>query len=233
MTYCISDIHGEYRKYQCLLEKISFCNCDTLYVLGDVVDRGPQPMEVLRDMMGRANVIPLLGNHEFMAMYCLKKLLTEITEKSIRLLEQETLSGLLNWLSQGGKTTLKGFHALSREERAQVLDYLGEFQLYAALKAGPREYVLIHGGLENFRPERALEDYSPEEMIWARPDYDRVYFPDRYLVTGHTPTRAIPGNPQPDRIYQANHHIAIDCGAPFGGRLSAICLETGDEFYSD
>ncbi len=55
-----------------------------------------------------------------------------------------------------------------------------------------------------------------------------------YVVTGHTPTQEIAGNPRPGYIYRANHNIAIDCGACFpGGRLAAICLDTGEEFYSD
>lgn len=35
----------------------------------------------------------------------------------------------------------------------------------------------------------------------------------------------------PDRIFKKNNHIAIDGGCAFGGRLSAICLDTGEEFY--
>lgn len=43
----------------------------------------------------------------------------------------------------------------------------------------------------------------------------------------------IEGNPNPGFIYRYNNHIAIDCGAYYpGGRLAAICLDTGEEFYS-
>ena len=48
---------------------------DTLYVLGDVIDRGADGCRLLLDMMGRANVIPILGNHEFTAAVCLPWLL--------------------------------------------------------------------------------------------------------------------------------------------------------------
>ena len=41
MTYCISDIHGEYGRYLEMLEKINFSDEDKLYVLGDVIDRNP------------------------------------------------------------------------------------------------------------------------------------------------------------------------------------------------
>ena len=66
-----------------------------------------------------------------------------------------------------------------------------------------------------------------------RADYDVQNFPDKYVVTGHTPTQNIEDNPRPGHIYMKNNHIAIDCGATFpGGRLDAICLDTGEEYYS-
>ena len=40
MTYAISDIHGCYEEYIKLLEKIGFSEDDTLYILGDIFDRG-------------------------------------------------------------------------------------------------------------------------------------------------------------------------------------------------
>ena len=41
MLYVMSDIHGEYERYLAMLEQIAFSQDDTLFVLGDVVDRGP------------------------------------------------------------------------------------------------------------------------------------------------------------------------------------------------
>ena len=61
MVYVMSDIHGEYDKYRRMLEKIRFSDNDILYILGDVVDRGPEPVKILLDMMKRPNVVPLLG----------------------------------------------------------------------------------------------------------------------------------------------------------------------------
>ena len=48
------------------LEKIGLSDADTLYVLGDVVDRGPQGLKVLQDMMLRGNVLPVVsdGQHQ-------------------------------------------------------------------------------------------------------------------------------------------------------------------------
>lgn len=52
------------------------------------------------------------------------------------------------------------------------------------------------------------------------------------MVTGHTPTQGIMGNPKPGYVYRENHHIAIDCGCNRrNGRLAAVCLDTGREYY--
>ncbi len=46
-TYVVSDIHGEYDTLMALLNKISFSEEDTLYILGDVVDRGREGVKIL------------------------------------------------------------------------------------------------------------------------------------------------------------------------------------------
>ena len=42
MHYAIADLHGAYDRYLWMLEEIGFSDADTLYILGDVVDRGGQ-----------------------------------------------------------------------------------------------------------------------------------------------------------------------------------------------
>ena len=56
-TYVITDIHGEYDKFTTLLEKIDLKDMDTLYILGDVVDRGPNPVKTLLKLMEMPNVV--------------------------------------------------------------------------------------------------------------------------------------------------------------------------------
>lgn len=74
---------------------------------------------------------------------------------------------------------------------------------------------------------------SDRIVFWDRADYNVTYYPDKYIVTGHTPTQFIKENPNPGFIFRSNNHIAIDCGAHIrGGRLAELCLETGEEFYS-
>ena len=59
--YVISDIHGEYDLFMKMLEKIKFQDTDTLYILGDILDRGPNPIQLLRRLMEMPNAIPIVG----------------------------------------------------------------------------------------------------------------------------------------------------------------------------
>lgn len=107
MTYAISDIHGDYAKYIRLLQTIDLRPGDTLYILGDVVDRGPEPMKVLRDMMSRSNVVPILGNHEFTMAYCLRFLLKEITDDTIAELDDVQWAALQEMTGNGREYMMK------------------------------------------------------------------------------------------------------------------------------
>ena len=88
-TYVVSDIHGEYDMFLELLDKIGLKETDTLYVLGDILDRGPHPLRLLRKLMEMPNVVCLVGNHELMALECLEFLCKEITEESIDRIDSE------------------------------------------------------------------------------------------------------------------------------------------------
>lgn len=56
MIYVMSDIHGEYDRYKAMLEKIQFSNDDTMYIIGDVIDRKPGGVDILKDIVTRTNV---------------------------------------------------------------------------------------------------------------------------------------------------------------------------------
>ena len=232
-TYVISDIHGQYDLLVKMLEKIALKDEDTLYVLGDVLDRGPHPIRTLRKLMEMPNAICIVGNHELMALECLKFLMQEVTEESLAALDREMMEGYLIWIDHnGGRTTLDEFRTLDAQSRQDVIDFIGEFDIYEEICVAGRDYLLVHAGLGNFYPGKDIEDYSLADLVWSRAEYDIEYYPDKYVVTGHTPTQGIPGNPNPGYIYRVNNHIAIDCGCYFrGGRLAAICLDTGEEYY--
>lgn len=233
-TYVIGDIHGEYEQLKTLLKKMHFSDDDYLYVLGDVVDRGKHPIKALQLLMTLPNCTCLIGNHEVMAMKCLKLLKNEITEEFIGSLEEMDMQYLLDWISNGAESTMEEFQNLSRSEQDDILDFIGDFEAYAELTINDQDYVLVHAGLgNNFCYLTPLEDYTLEDFVWYRPDYEIPYYEDKIVVAGHTPTQNIACNPKPGYIFKENNYIILDCCAcSRNGRLAGICLETGEEFYS-
>ena len=231
-TYVISDVHVNYEGYMKILERIHFSEEDTLYVNGDVIDRGMGGIKILQHMMMQPNIYPILGNHEYAAATCLRFLMKEITEESIGDIDEETIKNLMEWQNIGGQCTMDAFHKLSCEEKQDIVDYLDEFSLYEEVSVNEKQFVIVHAGLTNFSPDRPLETYEMYELIFKAPDYDRIYFLDKYLVTGHLPTKVIEGNPRPNKIFRKNNHIAIDCAAGYDGCVGCICLDTFEEFYS-
>ena len=229
MTYAMSDIHGCFDKYRAMLEEIEFSPRDTLYVLGDVIDRGPDGVKILQDMSLRPNVFPILGNHEFTAAVCLPWLLEKITEQSLAALDETQLAALNEWIVNGGGPTLRGLKGLSQEEREDLLEYLREMELYAEVEAGDRSFVLAHSAPDRFAPDKPLDAYELQDFLFGRPMAEAAYYPDRFLVFGHTPTRVLCGQ---DRIFRWGTMIDIDCGCVFeGGQLGCLCLDTLEEFY--
>ena len=151
----ISDIHGEYDKFVELLDRIGLKKTDTLYILGDILDRGPRPVSVIEKLMEMPNVIPIVGNHEFMAMTCLNFLCQEITEQAIEEIEPGVAEELSNWMLNEGMTTIDEFYRLDAGMRGKVMDYIGEFLTYAELTVNGKEYLLVHAGLGHFSPEKS------------------------------------------------------------------------------
>ncbi len=216
------------------MEGVSFKNSDTLYILGDVIDRGPDGVSILQDMMARSNVVPILGNHEFTAAVCLSWLMAEVTDTSIESLTDVQLAAAQEWIANGGAPTLKALKGLSQSERQDILDYLREMDLYAEVEVDGRSFVVAHAGLDHFAPDKPLEEYELADFLFARPVPESVYWPDKTLIFGHTPTRILwqaVGEPPKDEIFRGTGFIDIDCGCGFDGRLSCLCLDTMGEFY--
>ena len=232
MTYIIADIHGCFQEYKELLDKINFSDEDELYVLGDAMDRGPEPIRVIRDLMRRPNVTYIMGNHDAMMLNVLSKLSAEITEESIMELTDDVFIAYHYWMQDGGKTTLEQFSKLSKEERKDILDFLEFASPYETMEHEGKLYILVHAGIDHFDADKELDDYDSNDFLWKRTDYTKQLFPSSriYLVTGHTPTRLIREDEQ-SLIYCENNHIALDCGCVYGGALAAYCIESGEAVY--
>lgn len=226
----MSDLHGEYEKYAAMLKKINFGESDVLYVLGDVVDRGPEPVKILLDMSMRPNVYPIIGNHEAMALPLLKTLSVEITENNYNTqITPEVMSMLYHWQRNGGQATLDAFRAVDNRTRLELIEYIEEFARYEALELGGVCFILVHAGLGNYSPSKKLRDYTLDELTWTRSATDEIYYGDDVrVVVGHTPTGYLTGEPK--ILYEGNR-IYIDCGAAYGGALACLCLDTMEEFY--
>ena len=177
-------------------------------------------------MIKRKNVIPLWGNHDYLAYCLLKNLSRPLQEQDTH----EVRNLYQSWFHDGGYPTYTAFVKLPLEKQKMLLAYLNTFLLYDEVKAGDKSFFLSHTVPEK---ERMLhfDRLNWQELIVGEPEYEKEYFPDRYLVTGHTPTNLIDESCS-GRIYQKNNHIAIDCGAVFGNPLGCICLNTLEEFYA-
>lgn len=174
--FVTSDAHGHLRALDRALELAAPGSDDIVYVLGDMVDRGPDPVGVLRLVHGLPHARVLLGNHEDM-------LLTALATG-------EQLD-LLTWEMNGGSPTAAGLDALPRDEYLDLLDWIENLPLWDVVEAGGRPYVLCHAGIdalalrgylacagygpeggfahvpqETLRDAMALQD--PEDLLWIR-----------------------------------------------------------------
>jgi len=99
MNWAIGDIQGCYDNFQRLLKKIEFNpKSDKLWLVGDLVNRGPKSLEVLEylyDIQESCNIV--LGNHDVSLIatyYGLKK----PNENTLPVLESKNADKLINWL---------------------------------------------------------------------------------------------------------------------------------------
>ena len=133
-TYVVSDIHGERSKLELLLERIGFSDDDALFLLGDVIDRGPDGVDLLRKIRTMPNVQMLLGNHEHM-------MLTSFGE-GLNLLE------FRNWMRNGGEKTAQVFIDLPEQEQEDILNWLRALPIHLEIAVGCRKFHWFTGGPE-------------------------------------------------------------------------------------
>ena len=225
MIYVIGDIHGNKEKYDEMLNKISPKETDAVFVLGDIIDVGEDSVEILKDMMYRANIYPVLGEHEYMAKKILPLIMNaKSIDEAKAMLVGEDKESLDKWLGMKSEKTISDFLALNNEDKESIIDYLSEFQPFEEVEAGGKTFVLAHAGIDNFEDGKELDEYDEEDFVFAKTDYTKVYFKNKYLITGHTPTVAIHPSLM-GKVYSKKGHIALDCGAAYGGKLAAICLD--------
>lgn len=235
MNYVISDLHGRYDKYKALLKKINFSESDSLYFLGDALDRGPEGFKILLDMANRPNVYAIKGNHEAMAIEALQVLMRIRKGDTLKLTRKEA-EAVEMWIQNGGEPSFKDFLSLSGEDRQKVWNYMKSLPLYREIEVEGRQFLLLHGGLKGYSPDRDLEYYTQDDIVWHRPRASSAYYPDRCVIVGHTPVqlmRKMAGVQQSKaKIFKGKGYIDIDCRCVFkDGRLGCLCLESMEEIY--
>lgn len=227
MTYVISDINGHLDEFRELLQKINFREGrDIMYVLGDIVDYGPRPIELIQDLSVRVNVYPVAGDHDFTAARMLSGY-----EKMLKTGERRAdfAEEMANWIRDGGRTTMEAYRELDDDDREGILDYLTDMPLYEEVTVGGRDYLLLHRGIYDFTPHLELEELDAEDFFSESPDPTDTYFEDKITIVGHMPTTEAENVEA--RIYHGNGIIFINCGLAQGGRLGCLRLEDGAEFY--
>lgn len=188
MQYACSDLHGfPIQKFKTMLEKINFSSIDHLWVLGDVVDRGTDAVELLRWIMRQPNVTFILGNHEALLLAC-EFLFEEVTDKSIENLDSNSIRMYYTWMSNGGQTTANALKTLPKDEIKEIFNFLRNAPLYETLTAGGKEFILTHSGLGSFEKNKQLCEYTVHDFLWTRPNIDDKYYDDKTVIFGHTPT---------------------------------------------
>lgn len=145
-TYVTSDAHGHLRALDRVLERVQPGAQDTLYVLGDMVDRGPDPVGVLQLVRSLPNTVVLAGNHEAMML------------EGVR---ASSDFGRGDWLMNGGFTTSEQLERLSAAQMEDLLAWVERLPTFAvaqvreqraSMLAGEcRAFLLAHAGIDAYR----------------------------------------------------------------------------------
>ncbi|GAB4397054.1 MAG: symmetrical bis(5'-nucleosyl)-tetraphosphatase [Rhodoferax sp.] len=162
--YLIGDIQGCHEPLQKLLAKLDFsASRDTLFVLGDLVNRGPDSLAVLRHLRALDGAAQcLLGNHDL-----------------------HLLAAACGARRPSRRDTLR--EVLEAPDRAALLDWLRRQRMALRIEHGQRPYLLVHAGvLPQWSAEQTLALAREFEDVLTGPDLDGFLYqmydnqPDRW-----------------------------------------------------
>ena len=237
MIYVTSDIHGNKERYQSLMSKINLKSDDTLYILGDVIDRHPDGIKILLEIMDSENIKMLLGNHEYMMRNAL------LVDYDETIVEDPNCIDL--WYNNGGRVTHKAFKEQPLKVQRRILRFLNQLPVNIDLDVNGNRFKLVHAtSLTKYSYYKRNSWYGDryfdkiEYAVWQR-WYRGDSKPRNYsMIFGHTPTCHYQKN-NPMKIYRNGRIIGIDCGCGFpmkdyrGPRLACLRLDDMAEFYSE
>lgn len=170
--FAIGDIHGCAKTFLALINDIiGLKREDTLYLVGDFIDRGPDARGVLDAVMalyGEGIACAVIGNHE-------RLFLNAVADPAAEPL----------WLYNGGTATLESFGVRSAADvPKKYIDFLNALPLCRVIE----DYVFVHAALD-FEREDPIADTQEQTMLWGRQTgVDAARLGGRTLVVGHTVT---------------------------------------------
>ena len=229
MTYVMSDIHGNLDRFNSVMKQIDLKPTDTLYILGDVVDRYKYGIKILLKIMKMPNVKMLLGNHEYMMLQAL--------DSDADKWERYSPSNkyIHRWYRNGGECTHEYIKHIRKDTRRAIFDFLQALPVNYEIEVNGVKYKLVHGSpVENcdsfWRRHYANER---EFAVWERWDECHPVPEGFTLIFGHTPTCYFQ-EANPPTIWHSDEAIGIDCACGyFDGRLACLRLDDMQEFYSE
>ena len=202
-TLVIGDIHGCHNAFLALLNKVQPDPItDTVILLGDYIDRGPDSKQVVDEILNlrtrTRKVIALMGNHE-------QSFLNYLQGKNREF-----------YLTIGGSATLQSYGLTDNplEDPAtkipgKHLEFFNNLLLYWE----DSENIYVHAGL---KPHVHLSQQPTEWLLWSRDEViSSGYDFGKRVIFGHTPFREPIIKPQ---------YIGIDTGAVYGGSLTCLIL---------
>lgn len=207
--YAISDIHGHAHTLDELLQQIGLNRDDTLFLLGDYINKGPRSKAVLDYLLGLQEdgyqTVLLKGNHEQMALS--RKWIDRRTARSFQIKDGRMLPEKYRQFIR----TMKSIHVR-------------------------KNWIFVHAGLD-FHQEDPLKVHPHMLTIrqWQHTiDYELIG--QRYVLYGHTPNKRSNLLRQWERL-EKERHLCIDNGCflphQFGfGQLCAIELGSRQLFWA-
>ena len=223
--YVVGDIHGCVKSFRNMVtEKIRLTKDDTLFLLGDYIDRGPDSKGVLDFIMELQResytVKPIMGNHEYMLLQSL---------------DDEV--GFTNWKKNGSTQTLMSFGV--PEEKTgefdsirQIPDVYRDFLSNLSYFEETDDFYFVHAGLGK-DIENPKDDL--DTLFWSRKEYyNRTILKSRILIHGHTPVSMISIQ---DRVYDGDGKVLnLDGGCVYPhvegfGHLVAMNLDSFELFF--
>lgn len=239
MIYVMSDIHGQQRRFNSVLKQINLQPEDTLYILGDVIDRNPDGIRILRRIMTMPNAKMLLGNHEYMM---LQALYYPVPEGDPAWVEYHLERKRSIWYRNGGDITHAYLKRIPKVIRQEIFEYLDKLPVNIEITVNGRQFILTHAAPTELYP-RLWTKYRDERefAVWMRFE-SFMEMEGKTVIFGHTPTYNY-NFESPMEVWNAGSWIGIDCGCMFPeggdpwsgahGRLACLRLDDMMVYYSE